>query len=65
MSLLELEHCHFISPPYTCLDLLLATLDVDKEKYDSHKKTDGAHCDIGDSQEGVLPAQDGRGREND
>ena len=39
-------------------------LQVDEEEDDAHEETDAANDNVGDAQEGVLPAKDAHGRDN-
>lgn len=34
---------------------------VDNKQNDTQEEADGAHCDVGDAQEGVLPSHPGNG----
>jgi hypothetical protein len=46
-------------------NLLFSAFDVNEEKDNAHEQTDGAHRDVGDAQEGVLPAQQRRRGQDD
>lgn len=37
---------------------------VDDEQNNTQEEADGAHCDVGDAQEGVLPSHPGDGAQD-